>query len=266
VKRDPDAASAHDLDSVQPAPPAKKGRAKPLKTPVAPAPAQNQHQQQAARVPTPPPPVPVQFQFTAGSDSFVFLCEHALLSILTTLADTLLKAATLYLATHPFLHPQHALSTSGNQHSQHAPLQNFVQSQPHLSHISSRLSSQQQLEDSALRVRNPQSHVSSACTSQIATPPRERFDFESMFSQAPDVSVSSSAVPSERVQAVTLGQPLLSGGNLNTASLEYLTDVTSEDFDKYDAILSVCVRVNADEISALRDNLHKLTRLVAGIS
>jgi len=151
-------------------------------------------------------------------------------SILNFLADTLLKAATLYLAT------RH-LPASDNQQYQHAPSSNIQQSLPPVSHPRSQLQSQPQAEEVAVRTLS-QSRAPPALASHCTAPQSQRFDFQSMYSQALESSASSSVVRSESLQPVSNGRPQLSDGNSKAAVLNDLTNITSDDFDT-----CVCERV-----------------------
>jgi hypothetical protein len=145
----------------------------------------------------------------------------------------LLKAATLYLATHPFLESQASLHVSGQQ-SQQASQPNEQICRPSIFSTCSQFTSQPSAQEFAVQ---SQQHLHPASLAYMA-PQSQRFELESAFLEtAPLLSFSatrsSSSIRSEHSQSGMPAQSLLSKGKSGSHDFDDCSDITSDDFEKY---------------------------------
>jgi hypothetical protein len=148
------------------------------------------------------------------------------------LTDTLLKAATLYLATHPFMEPKKALPAHDELQTCRVQMPLPQMSQPTSSVTCSQFTSQPFPVDSTVQ---SQLDVSQAAQSAHGVShSRQRFDLESVFLDPP-TSQSFVAPRSygDASQTAIDGYPLLSQRNPSAVSLNVCSDIMSSDFEKY---------------------------------
>jgi hypothetical protein len=180
------------------------------------------------------------------------------LSAYSLLTETLLKAATLYLATHPFLEPHTTCPATDELPSQQAPQTALHSSQTSSSFSHSEFTSQvcsysqftsqahgEELADQSQRCISTASVASSM---NDRTPKSQRFDLESAFldaSSLPSVSAmqSSYSTRNDRAQIKILEQtPLSSERSGSSNAFHDCSDITSADFEMCVGTTDMCMR------------------------
>ncbi len=146
------------------------------------------------------------------------------------LIDTLLKAATLYLATHPFLEPQTTTHAVDQQQSQQVAHSTVHMSQSS-NHAACSFTSQADAEDYAGRRQAHPSDAADLHSSQQSW----RFDLESALFNTDSVSSfsatrTSSSNRSENTQPEAQVKPLLSSQTKDSDSWK-CPDIMSDDFE-----------------------------------
>jgi hypothetical protein len=180
------------------------------------------------------PQAPLQFQFTAGDGDLRMQC-FLRIAFTRFVADKLLKAATLYLATHPFLEPVPALTSSQLVRS---AVPNEAPEAIHSS--SSQFISQPQFESMATTSQDFTSQVSSWHNAAS-----QRFDLQSAFldsvSSAPfpgacpglDIAGKySTSLPSCSDTHRRAEVPVFHGDSVVVGSAD-CSDIMSDDFETY---------------------------------
>ncbi len=164
------------------------------------------------------------------------------------MTETLLKAATLYLATHPFLEPHTTCPVTDELPSQQAPQIALHGSQTSSSFSHSQFTSQvcsysqftsqahaEELADQSQRCIS--TTASDASSMNDMTPKSQRFDLESAFldaSSLPSASAmqSSYSTRNDRAQIKILEQTPLSSERSDTSNAFHdCSDITSADFE-----------------------------------
>lgn len=240
MKRDPDALDVQSLEIERAPAKKKRGRNVPNKTAVEPAPCAHQRPQVDPQPPSPPPPEPVQFQFTAGVAALLDIA--AFFTLIACFPEKLLKAATLYLATHPFLdnpvlpaNSNPVLQASEKQDTRAASAAGFFTDQSSRALACSQFTSQPQSEAAS----QSQSFTSQLCPANSAASQSQRFDLNSVDLEALSATAwTGSGGGRDRTHEQPLalashGKPLKVGSN------DY-SDIMSDDFEKYAASRPGC--------------------------
>lgn len=270
MKRDPDASDAQILEIERA--PVKKKRGRNVKNKTAAEPTSFAHQRiqvdpqpPASPPPAPPPPEPVQFQFTAGGST---LWHRGIFHAHCMFPEKLLKAATLYLATHPFLdnpvlpaNSNPVLPASQKQDTRAAPATGSFTGQPSRAGACSQFTSQPQFEAAS----QSQGFTSQLCSGNSAAAQSQRFDLNSVDLEASSATAGPAVRPSTGSgggRDRTHEQPLAlssHGKSLKVGSNDY-SDIMSDDFETYAACGA------AELLHALKHDVYSLfTRLLAEI-
>jgi hypothetical protein len=187
------------------------------------------------------------------------------------LLETLLKAATLYLATHPFLEPQATLHASHQQQSQQVTRPTVHMSQSS-DHATCSFTSQADAEDYAERRQDHPSDAADLRSSQQS----RRFDLESAFFNTDSLSSFPATSTSSRGPSNTSGntqpevqvKPLLSSRATDSDGWK-CPDIMSDDFETCVAhkllFLHACPTSNACSCRNFMSSLLPRPRSLAAV-